>query len=183
MERKIRQLYPSTCDDVMRHKMFFFPRAFFDSIGARYFIVEQTKGMMMLTLSHCLHQGFNVSPTVNVAVNMLSIKSIEHSLVASRVSAFLLTSHQKQSSRCSKKTWILTNLCHSSSPSLSYVLSPSLPCIHYECALIVFLFSSARSPLTLSSRPCLCSLSPCVLPPPLPPPCHAVVRTGVRDEE
>ena len=86
VEAMVKQVYPSTCADVLRHKMLFFPRAFFDSIGARYVLVGQTRGLIMVTLPHCLHQGFNVSPSVNVAVNMASIKWIRHGLAATRAS-------------------------------------------------------------------------------------------------
>ena len=87
IERRVKQLYPSTCADVMRHKMFYFPRQFLDTLGVRYIIIAQTRGRVMLTLPNCLHQGFNISPSVHVAVNMASIKWIPFGLLSSEASS------------------------------------------------------------------------------------------------
>ena len=86
LERRVKQIFPSLCGDILRHKMFFFPLQFFDTIGVRYIVINQTQGKIVFTLPGCLHQGFNLSPSLHAAVNMATVKWIRHGLLSSEAS-------------------------------------------------------------------------------------------------
>ena len=69
---KVVKLIGSPCEDVFSHKNHYFPTAFLDSLGVRWFLVPQRAGQVILTLPHCLHQGFSDGYSINVAINMVS---------------------------------------------------------------------------------------------------------------